>query len=183
MIDTIEGTVKWFNVEKGYGFIAVASQKDVFVHISALERSGLTGAQFAAAQGKQVVFTTEPGRDGCLQVCKVTELAGERTGRRPRMIRRKRHAAAAPRQRTYLKAGDRAVGQIKWFDHQKGYGFLALTSQPDHSDVFLHITAVEEELISYLVEGAVFDIVIGETERGLVANPLGLHETQSVAAE
>ncbi len=73
MIDTIEGTVKWFNVEKGFGFITVPSQeKDMFVHVSALRRSGLTGEQFAAAQGKQVVFTTEIGRKG-LQVAEVIE--------------------------------------------------------------------------------------------------------------
>ena len=39
-----EGTVKWFNTTKGYGFIAPEEGgKDVFVHISAVERSGLTG--------------------------------------------------------------------------------------------------------------------------------------------
>jgi len=38
------GTVKWFNSQKGYGFIAPqAGGKDVFVHISAVERAGLTG--------------------------------------------------------------------------------------------------------------------------------------------
>ena len=38
------GTVKWFNTTKGYGFIAPdEGGKDVFVHISAVERSGLTG--------------------------------------------------------------------------------------------------------------------------------------------
>ena len=38
------GTVKWFNSTKGYGFIAVEGRSnDVFVHISAVERSGLTG--------------------------------------------------------------------------------------------------------------------------------------------
>jgi cold shock protein len=38
------GTVKWFNSQKGYGFIAPQSGgKDVFVHISAVERAGLSG--------------------------------------------------------------------------------------------------------------------------------------------
>ena len=44
MSDKQTGTVKWFNTTKGYGFIAPDNGgKDVFVHISAVERSGLTG--------------------------------------------------------------------------------------------------------------------------------------------
>jgi len=55
------GTVKWFNATKGFGFIAPESGgKDVFVHISAVERSGLTGL----ADDQKVTFDIEPGRDG-----------------------------------------------------------------------------------------------------------------------
>ena len=55
------GTVKWFNTTKGYGFIAPEDGgKDVFVHISAVERSGLTGL----AADQQVSFELEEGRDG-----------------------------------------------------------------------------------------------------------------------
>ena len=55
------GTVKWFNTTKGYGFIAPDDGgKDVFVHISAVERSGLTGL----ADNQKVSYEMQPGRDG-----------------------------------------------------------------------------------------------------------------------
>ena len=47
------GTVKWFNAEKGFGFIAPSDGgSDVFVHISAVERAGLTGL----AEGQKISF-------------------------------------------------------------------------------------------------------------------------------
>ncbi len=59
--DMANGTVKWFNTQKGFGFIAPdTGGKDVFVHISSLERSGLTGL----ADDQKVTFDIEEGRDG-----------------------------------------------------------------------------------------------------------------------
>ncbi len=55
------GTVKWFNSTKGFGFIAPdTGGKDVFVHISAVERAGLTGLK----DDQKVTFDVEAGRDG-----------------------------------------------------------------------------------------------------------------------
>ena len=55
------GTVKWFNTTKGYRFIAPDDGgKDVFVHISALEQSGLTGL----ADNQKISFELQEGRDG-----------------------------------------------------------------------------------------------------------------------
>lgn len=55
------GTVKWFNTTKGFGFIAPdEGGKDVFVHISAVERSGLTGLP----DGQKVSYELQAGRDG-----------------------------------------------------------------------------------------------------------------------
>lgn len=55
------GTVKWFNSAKGFGFIAPdGGNKDVFVHISAVEQAGLTGL----ADDQKVTFDIESGRDG-----------------------------------------------------------------------------------------------------------------------
>ena len=55
------GTVKWFNDQKGFGFIQPADGgKDVFLHISAVERAGLR----TVADGQAVTFDIESGRDG-----------------------------------------------------------------------------------------------------------------------
>ena len=55
------GTVKWFNTAKGYGFIQPSTGgKDVFVHISAVERAGLQGLR----EGQEIQYDLTAGRDG-----------------------------------------------------------------------------------------------------------------------
>jgi len=55
------GTVKWFNATKGFGFIAPETGgKDVFLHISALERAGMSSLN----DDQKVTFDVESGRDG-----------------------------------------------------------------------------------------------------------------------
>jgi CspA family cold shock protein len=55
------GTVKWFNGTKGYGFIAPDDgSKDVFVHISAVERAGMRSLN----EGQRVTFELERGQQG-----------------------------------------------------------------------------------------------------------------------
>ncbi|GHG31649.1 cold-shock protein [Paracoccus aerius] len=55
------GTVKWFNATKGFGFIQPEhGTKDIFLHVSALERAGI----HQVADGQAVTFDVERGRDG-----------------------------------------------------------------------------------------------------------------------
>ena len=55
------GTVKFFNMQRGFGFIEPdTGSKDVFVHISAVEGSGLQGL----SDGQKLTYEIEPGRDG-----------------------------------------------------------------------------------------------------------------------
>lgn len=55
------GIVKWFNPTKGFGFIQPEDgSKDAFVHISAVERAGLTGLR----EGQKVSYELRPGKNG-----------------------------------------------------------------------------------------------------------------------
>jgi len=60
MSERINGTVKWFNGTKGYGFIEREGGPDVFVHFSAIQGEGFKNLQ----EGQQVEFTVEDGPKG-----------------------------------------------------------------------------------------------------------------------
>lgn len=69
MSERIQGTVKWFNASKGYGFIAREGGEDVFVHFSAIEAEGYRSLN----EGQRVEFNIERGPKG-LQASHVTIL-------------------------------------------------------------------------------------------------------------
>ncbi len=60
MENRMQGTVKWFNAAKGYGFIARDNGKDVFVHYSAIQMDGYR----TLSEGDKVEFTIEDGAKG-----------------------------------------------------------------------------------------------------------------------
>ena len=60
MSDLVEGTVKWFNDEKGFGFIEQAGGKDVFVHFSAINGSGRRSLH----EGQKVTMEVTQGQKG-----------------------------------------------------------------------------------------------------------------------
>ncbi|WEJ59260.1 cold-shock protein [Devosia sp. FJ2-5-3] len=65
------GTVKFFNTTKGFGFISPDNgEKDAFVHISAVQRSGIDGLY----EGDKVSFDLESGRDGKVSAVNLTLL-------------------------------------------------------------------------------------------------------------
>ena len=70
MSDRIIGPVKWFNGDKGYGFLAREGGADVFVHFSAIQGDGYRNLQ----EGQKVEFTVEKGPKGP-QATNVTILA------------------------------------------------------------------------------------------------------------
>jgi CspA family cold shock protein len=65
-----QGTVKWFNGDRGYGFIAVEGDPDVFVHVSTITGGGYRGLE----EGQKVEFDTTQGQKGP-QAANVTVIA------------------------------------------------------------------------------------------------------------
>ncbi|AKI77087.1 cold-shock protein [Streptococcus pyogenes JRS4] len=65
-----QGTVKWFNAEKGFGFISTENGQDVFAHFSAIQTSGFKTLE----EGQKVAFDVEEGQRGP-QAVNITKLA------------------------------------------------------------------------------------------------------------
>jgi len=142
------GTVKFFNANKGFGFIQQdGGGEDVFVHISAVERAGLEGL----AEGQQLKFQLVD-RGGKVSASDL-EVVGE-------VIAVEKRDAAPQRQLT----GERATGTVKFFNAMKGFGFI--TRDDGQPDAFVHISAVERSGLSGLNEGDRLEFDIEVDRRG-----------------
>jgi CspA family cold shock protein len=141
------GTVKFFNSNKGFGFIQRdEGGDDVFVHISAVERAGLEGL----AEGQQLEFTLVD-RGGKISASDL-KIVGEVIAVQKR--------EAPQRQLT----GEKAVGTVKFFNSMKGFGFI--TRDDGQPDAFVHISAVERSGLSGLNEGDRVEFDIEVDRRG-----------------
>ncbi|HEM3614155.1 TPA: cold-shock protein [Streptococcus suis] len=65
----VQGTVKWFNAEKGFGFIAQENGPDVFAHFSEIQSNGFKSLE----DGQKVTFEVEQGQRG-LQATNITKI-------------------------------------------------------------------------------------------------------------
>lgn len=149
VVGTGKGTVKFFNAQKGFGFVAQeGGGEDVFVHISAVERAGLSGL----AEGQELEFNLVD-RGGKVSAQDL-QIVGEVIAVAER--------SEAPPQRELT--GDKATGTVKFFNAMKGFGFLVRDDgQPD---AFVHISAVERSGLSAINEGEKFEFDLEVDRRG-----------------
>ena len=169
------GTVKFFNGSKGFGFIAPHDGgADVFVHVSALERSGVDTLN----EGDEVAFEMEQDRRSGKWAAVDLQVTGSAPpGSRPaRSDRPPGRGDRPPRHDGPRHDGPRhdgargepaqlgpGSGVVKWFNQTKGFGFI----QPNGGggDVFVHISAVERAGLRSLGEGQPISYEIEQDRR------------------
>ena len=136
----IGGVVKWFDPGKGFGFVELEDGSgDAFLHISVVERFG--GG--TPGPGAPLRVRTGRGPKGP-QVAEITEL-GEayRGGASVSSPPRRQPAGPSP--------GQEVRGVVKWYNSQKGFGFI--TPETGGKDVFVHVSALGRSGLTELVPG------------------------------
>ncbi len=153
-----KGTVKFFNPQKGFGFIVRDDGgEDVFVHISAVEQAGLTDL----ADGQPLEFTLVD-RGGRISATNL-KIEGEPL----EVVRTPREGAAGGGGPQRQLTGEKAQGTVKFFNAMKGFGFISRDDgQPD---AFVHISAVERAGLPTINEGDRFEFDIEVDRRGKYA--------------
>ncbi|NJM50745.1 MAG: cold-shock protein [Sphingomonadales bacterium] len=169
-----KGIVKFFNAQKGFGFIQCDDRPDdVFVHISAVEQAGLTGL----AEGQPLEFTLVD-RGGKVSASDLVidgePMPVEAAAPRPERSDRSERAPAGGGNPG--AAGDHANGTVKFFNDVKGFGFIQRDDGAE--DVFVHISALERSGVGQVTQGdrLEFDIEIDRRGKFSAANVARLQE-------
>ncbi|SRR5690554_5739533 len=148
VVGTGKGKVKFFNTQKGFGFIQRdEGGEDIFVHISQVERAGLEGL----AEGQELAFNLVD-RGGKVSAADL-QVVGD-------VIAVEQKSASPQRELT----GEKATGTVKFFNAMKGFGFI--TRDDGKEDAFVHISAVERSGLPGINEGDRFEFDLEVDRRG-----------------
>jgi CspA family cold shock protein len=159
--------VKWFNAEKGFGFVEVeGGSGDAFLHVSVLQRAGAD----AVAPGAALRVRVGPGQKGQ----QVTEVLEIKEGTAPPPAPRSGFGGGyggggggggGPRfSPPPPGSGEEMRGIVKWYNPQKGFGFV--TPESGGKDVFIHATALERSGMPPLAEGQTVTMTVVQGRKG-----------------
>jgi CspA family cold shock protein len=167
-----QATVKWFNGEKGYGFVALSDGSgDVFLHVNALQAAGYQ----TVSPGATLRIRVGQGQKGRQvdQVLSVDEsTATAAPPRRPGGFQQRPPRSEGPRRQVDLSSAVEMVGTVKWYNPDKGFGFI--TPQSGGKDVFIHATVLERAGLGPLQEGQSVRMGVVQGAKGPEAGTISL---------
>jgi cold shock protein len=163
----LDAIVKWFNPEKGFGFVELADGSgDVFLHAAVLEAAGHASVDPGAKLSVQVGLGNKGRQVTAVLAVDASSAAPARRPMHPSPRRspgRDRHDASSA---TTIE------GTVKWFKSDKGFGFVV--GDDGGKDVFVHITVVERSGLATLGEGQRVSMKVVTTPKGREAISLTL---------
>jgi CspA family cold shock protein len=162
--EPVEASVKWFNADKGFGFVTVVGGSDAFLPSRALEAAGHS----RVPDGARLKVRLSQGPKGP-QVAEVIGVDASTAQVPSRAERSPSHRPSS--QRAGAGPTEECLGSVKWFNVEKGFGFVA---QDRDGDVFVHVTTLDRSGLSELPEGRRVRMQISQGQKGPEARSIEL---------
>ena len=159
----VDATVKWFNPDKGFGFVELADGSgDVFLHVNTLQAAG----HDTVAPGAQLRVQVGEGTKGrqVSAVLGVTEGAAPTSNQRAPRRDGERMDRKSARPRADLSSAIQVAGAVKWFNAEKGFGFVQ--ADDGLKDVFVHVSVLNQAGMAALMEGQRVAMQVVTTPKG-----------------
>lgn len=163
---SVLATVKWFNAEKGFGFVSPADgTPDAFLHAKIVQTAGVMDLP----PGATVTCAIASGLKGP-QVTRILDV--DVTTAAPAAARRPPQAPRAPRDFGPRSGGDRQEleGQVKWFNAVRGFGFVV--GDDGGKDVFVHVAVLQRCGLAILEPGQRVKMAVVPTQKGREAQSI-----------
>jgi len=152
-----EAVVKWFNLTKGFGFVApVDGSSDAFIHSSVVSRAGLRDV----AEGTKLLVQIGDGQKG-RQVLSIVSVLG---------MGEVQHAPTSSSRPAATGPESEMTGTVKWFKPDKGFGFV--TPDDGGRDIFVHRTVVLRAGAQALDSGQKVRMMVQTASKGREASSI-----------